>query len=67
MGQLLTWVSVAVQPTHDCRRMHHAQMLGAFSFGDYFKAEAIRMAWELSTRALGIPGAPHLGVRLRGR
>ena len=31
------------------------QMLGAFSFGDYFKADAIRFAWELSTRQLGIP------------
>ena len=31
------------------------QMLGAFSFGDYFKEEAIRMAWELSTVKLGIP------------
>ena len=30
-------------------------MLGNFSFGDYFKADAIRMAWELSTKVLGIP------------
>src|SRR5499425_357046 len=33
------------------------QMLGNFSFGDYFKEDAIRFAWELLTRDLGIPAA----------
>ena len=56
----MIWIMLVIPPV----TIHFLKCWGNFSFGDYFKDNAIELAWNLLTREFGLSKGQVVGDRL---